>query len=266
MSRSRFSTWCSVAVGLLTALSLRAEPAGQEFSAEMVQRGPKGQLSSGKMYVGGKRVRSEMKHQGQEVIRITDENRKVEWILFPEQQKYMERQLSGPGGKLSGAKPSAEADPCAGMPDVTCRKLGEETVAGRPAVKWEMVASVQGQSMKSTQWIDKERGVPLRQEMPNGQTTELKLVGTETLDGREVEKWEVVATQPDKPAIKTFQWYDPELELAVRQEFPGGFVSELTNLRVGEQPDHLFSIPAGYERITAPTGMPGQSQGAPPER
>ena len=41
-------------------------------------------------------------------------------------------------------------------------------------------------------------------------------------------------------------------DLAVRQEFPGGMFSELTNIRVGKQPDELFNIPAGYERMTAP--------------
>jgi len=149
------------------------------------------------------------------------------------------------------------------MPGLTCRELGEEEISGRAAVKWEMIASHQGQTMKSTQWIDKERGVPLRQEMPNGQTTELSFVAKETLDGRAVEKWEMVATMPNQSPTRTFQWFDPELELAVRQEFPGGFVSELKSVSVGKQPDHLFSIPAGYERISAPQAMPGEAQGGP---
>jgi len=248
----------------MVAVSASAAPAGKEFAAEMLQRGPEGQMSSGKMYVGEGRMRSEMVHQGQQVVRITDESRGVEWILFPEQKKYMEQPLGGPGAPPPGAKSAPASDPCAGMPGLTCRNLGEETVSGRAAVKWEVVASHQGKTMTSTQWLDKERGVPLRQEMPNGQASELKILGEETLDGRKVEKWEMVATLPDQPATSTFQWYDPELGLAVRQEFPGGFVSELKGVTVGAQPDHLFSIPAGYERIAAPEGMPGEpSEGKP---
>jgi outer membrane lipoprotein-sorting protein len=257
--KKRILPVCSVlAAGLLVALSARADLAGQEFTAEMVQRGPEGPISTGKMYVGGARMRTEMDHQGQQVVRITDETRGLEWILFPAQQQYMERPLGGPPGAQTPSAAAAAADPCAGMPGVTCRKVGEEPISGRPAVKWEMVATHQGQTMTSTQWIDKERGVPLRQEMPGGQSTELKLVGMETLDGRSVEKWEVTTTQPGGAPTRTFQWYDPELKIAVRQEFPGGFVSELKGIRVGKQGDHLFSIPAGYERITAPMGMPGQ--------
>jgi len=128
-------------------------------------------------------------------------------------------------------------------------------------VKWEMVASHQGETMKSTQWIDKERGVPLRQELPNGQTTELKFVGNEDVNGRQVEKWETITTVPNQPETRTFEWYDPEIGLATRQELPGGMVSELTNIRVGKQPDELFNIPAGYERMSIPQGMPSDAQG-----
>ena len=261
MNTTKVSTLCSLAAGLLVTAFSSVVLAGVEFSADMVQHGPQGEMSSGKMFVGDKRVRTEMAHQGQQVIRVTDENRGVEWILFPEQKKYMEQQLGAPGEQRPGAKSKPDEDPCVGMPGLTCRKLGEEDIGGRTAVKWEMVASHQGQTVTSTQWIDKERGVPLRQEMPDGQTTELKFVAMESLDGRQVEKWEMVAAMPGRPENRTFQWFDPELDLSVRQEFPGGMVSELKNIRVGKQPDELFNIPAGYERMSAPQGMPGGPSG-----
>ncbi len=253
MKQSFCSTLCSLVFGLAVAISSQASFAEQEFSAETVQRGPDGALSGGKIFIGDGRMRSEMSHQGQQVIRITDQDRGLEWILFPEQKNYMERQLTAPGGQPPAAKPAAD-DPCAGMIGLSCKRVGEEQVAGRAVVKWEMVANHQGQDMKSTQWIDKERGLDfiLRQEMPNGETMERELVGQETLDGRQTEKWKIVMTQPGSKTMSTFEWYDPELELALKQEFPGGMVSELKNVRVGKQADHLFGIPAGYERISMP--------------
>lgn len=256
MKRKKLKACRTPAIGFLVAAFAGGVCAGTQFSADTVQRGPQGEMSSGKMYVGEGRVRNEMAHQGQQVIRITDESRGVEWVLFPDQKKYMEQKIAASSGQTPGAKPQPAENPCGDMPGLTCRNLGDEDVGGRAAVKWEMVASHQGQTMKSTQWIDKERGVPLRQEMPNGQTTELKFVAMVDLGGRKVEKWEMVATSPNRPEMRTFQWYDPELDLAVRQELPGGMVSELTNIRVGEQPDELFNIPAGYERIAAPQGIP----------
>ena len=262
MRLAKLMNGVGLALGLAAAVCTELVFAGAEFSAESAQQGPDGQLSSGKMFVGDKRMRTEMSHQGQQVIRVTDENRGVEWILFPDQKKYMERKLAGPAPSAS----SPADDPCGGMPGLACTKVGEEKVGGRVAIKWEMAASHQGQSMKSIQWIDKERGVPLRQEMPNGQTTELKYVGDEELGGRKVEKWEMVATMPGQPETRSYQWLDPELELAVKQEFPGGMVSELKNIRVGKQPDELFNIPAGYERMTAPQGRPGGPPGEAPQR
>jgi len=261
MKSGKLAALRSLAVGLLMTISFGSALAGAEFSAEIVQHGPQGKMSLGKTFVGDKRVRTEMSRQGQEEIRIIDENRGVEWMLLPDQKQYLEQQLGGASAQAPGAKPQPADDPCGGMPGLTCRKMGEEDIGGRTAVKWEMVASHQGQTMKSTHWIDKERGVPLRQEMPNGQTTELKFVAEEDLGGRRVEKWEMVATTPNQPETRTFQWFDPELDLWIRQEFPGGMVSELTNIRVGKQPDELFNVPAGYERVSAPQGMPQDTQG-----
>lgn len=265
MKIAKSISWRSLAIGLVLTLFASGSLAGVEFSADTVQRGPQGQSSSGKMYVGDKRVRTEMEHQGQKVIQIIDEQRGVQWMLFPEQKKYMERKLAGQGAQAAGAKPHLAEDPCGGMAGLTCRKLGEEEIGGRAAVKWEMVASRQGETMKSTQWIDKERGVPLRQELPNGQTTELKFVGNEDLNGRQVEKWETIATAPNQPETRTFEWYDPEIGLAIRQELPGGMVSELTNIRVGKQPDELFNVPAGYERMSLPQETPSGGQGEAPQ-
>jgi hypothetical protein len=258
MNRVRFAFCGLVALGVAATDPSLAQTVPPQFSAELVQQGPNGETSTSKMYVGDERTRIEMSRQGQDVIRITDQKRHVEWILFPQQHKYMEHQLPpGPPEHPGATRPSPAADPCAGMPGMTCHKLGDETINGRAAAKWEMEMTREGKTMKSTQWIDKERGVPLRQKLPNGQTVDLTYIGPDTLDGRKVEKWEMVTTVPNRPPMHAFQWYNPTLNLVIRQEFPGGFSTELKNIEVGRQPDHLFSIPAGYERISALGGMPG---------
>jgi hypothetical protein len=246
------------------AATAEADSGAAQFAADMVRRGPDGQVTSGKMFVGDGRTRMEMSQEDREVIRISDQNRRMEWILFPAEQNYLER--GGPPG-AEGAHPhpqpfSAEANPCEGMPGVTCRRVGVEDVNGRPAVKWEMTATQEGKTLTGAQWLDQERGMPLKSVMPNGPTMELKILGQETIDGRKVEKWEMTITAPKQQPTRTFQWYDPELKLAVREEFPGGYVSELKNIRVGPQPDDLFSVPAGYARMTMPQGGEKPPQGS----
>lgn len=263
----KITTWAMrrfPVIGLLvTAFSGPGFAADTEFSAEMSQQGPQEQQISGKLFVSGKRVRTEMSHQGQQTIQITDEDRGVQWLLLPDRKKYLEQKLDGQPGQLPGVNTMQVENPCDGMPGLTCNRLGEEEINGRAAVKWEIIASSEGETVQGVQWIDKARGLPLRQEMPGGlPTMEFKFIAMEQLNGRQVEKWEMTVTMPDQPEKRAFHWFDPELDLTVRREFPGGMVSELKNIRVGEQPDELFSIPAGYERMALPQGMPG---GPPPQ-
>ncbi|NEV60732.1 hypothetical protein [Thiorhodococcus minor] len=240
-------------LGAALTVSAQAEIAGTQFSADMVSRGPDGQSTTGKMYVGDDRMRVEMSQQGRDMVRITDQKNGMEWILFPEQKGYMEREIPQDARSDSPmSQLSAEANPCEGVSGLVCRKAGQEEVAGRPAIKWEMKVERDGQTATGAQWIDVERGLPLKYQMPNGQSMELEMLGSETIDGRPVEKWQMTTTVPNKQPVQTFQWYDPELKLSVREEFPGGFVRELDNIRVGDQPDARFQVPEGYTKMDQP--------------
>ena len=186
-------------------------------------------------------------------MRISDQKRRMEWILFPEQKSYVEHAApQGVDASASPAEPLAETNPCTGLQEVTCQRIGEEAVAGRPAIKWEMSMTRDGQTLTGSQWLDVERGLPLKYQMPNGQSMELKLLGKETYSGRAVEKWEMTSVLPNQPPMQSFQWYDPELKLEVRAEFPGGNVRELTNIQPGPQPDELFQVPSDYSPMTLP--------------
>ncbi len=252
MKSKYFLIVSSMVLGLSMVQSAGAGESGAAFSADMVQMRGDSVESAGKIYVAEGRVRTEMDQDGRQVVRISDRKRGVEWILFPDQHSYMERgENTGPAGRPAETDVSAQ-DPCAGVPGLVCRKIGEETIDGRPAVGWEMTSTQQDQTLKGEQWIDQERGVPLRQLMPDGQKMELNLLGAETLEGRSVEKWEMVVSAPNRESARSLQWYDPELKLAIREEFPGGLVSELKGIRIGVQPDSLFTVPAGYQRITMP--------------
>lgn len=254
--RKRLQMASAAVLAVVMAGSAQADSAGIQFSADMVGHDPDGQTSEGKLFVGEGRTRVEMSQQGHQIVRINDEKRGIDWLLFPADKNYLER--GAPAGATAApgqpfAAPSAETSPCEHMPGVTCRRVGVEDVNGRPAVKWEMSFTDKGQTLSGAQWLDKERGLPLKHLLPNGATMELKLVGTEKLDGRPVEKWEMTTTVPNEQPKLSLQWYDPELKLAVREELPGGAVHELKNIRVAPQPDDLFVVPDGYTRKTVPT-------------
>lgn len=256
MNKQRLTHTSALTLGVIALMSGQLAWADPQFAAQMVQRGPDSKTTAGKIVVGQDKMRTEASHQGQSLIRITDAKRGIEWILFPDRKSYMERSTLGPDGKPL-AKPSAQ-DPCAGMPGMTCKAKGEETIAGRAALVWDVTLSQQGQSMTITQWIDKERGpaFTLRQTMADGGKVERSFIGQEQVAGRKTEKWEIKMSAPDGKTMATTEWYDPELAMAIKQEYPGGIVSELTDIRVGPQPDELFAIPAGYTRMEMPQGGP----------
>ncbi|WP_295450060.1 hypothetical protein [uncultured Thiodictyon sp.] len=251
-----------LAVAMAAAGAVRAEGASAQFAADMARSAPDGQVVGGKLFVGDGRTRMEMSQQGREVVRISDQKRGMEWLLFPADKTYLERSTPAKGATPAPATPSPEADPCVGLEGFTCRRIGLEDVNGRPAVKWEMSMTDKGQTLTATQWLDQQRGLPLKHVLPNGQTMELKLLGTETLNGRTAEKWEMTTGVPNQPPTSSMQWYDPELKLAVKEELRGGAVSELKNIHVGPQPDDLFKVPDGYTKKTLP--QPAPPPGAPP--
>ncbi len=103
------------------------------------------------MFVGDARTRIEMSQKGREVVRISDQKRGMEWILFPAEKSYVERGTPPGAAAPAPAARSAEADPCVGMAGLTCRRIGIEDVNGRPAVKWEMTMTDKGQTLTAAQ-------------------------------------------------------------------------------------------------------------------
>ncbi|HES76619.1 MAG TPA: hypothetical protein ENO09_06385 [bacterium] len=146
-------------------------------------------------------------------------------------------------------------NPCEGIPGASCVEQGRETIAGRNAVKWQMTVTAQGRPLTSTQWLDVERGLPLRVQGFNGEQSETRLLGKESLLGREVEKWEMSTRLPNGQTFTGRQWYDPALNTLLREELPDGSVRELKALEVKPLPAELFSVPADFKRVE-PTSAP----------
>ncbi|TNF98946.1 MAG: DUF4412 domain-containing protein [Gammaproteobacteria bacterium] len=229
-----------------------------QFSAEAVMSRGDQQMHR-KMYVGQSVVRTEMEMGGRKMIQIMNMGTGTAWTLFPDSKTYYEMKSPPGGGQMNQADTSQ--NPCAGMKNMTCKNLGVETVNGRQANKWQISGKVSGQEFSSLQWIDKQRNWPIRTFHQDGAVTELMLVGKEVMNGRHTEKWEAVNTSSDGKEQRLTQWYDPEIRSAVREEMPGGLVNELKNIRVGAQSSALFSLPAGYKKVKAPSmGSMGQQQ------
>ncbi len=236
---------------LLTGASVMAEPPVMEFSAQAIQQVPNQPPRLARMHVTREGVRMEYEQNGQLMVEIFNLAQRRAWLLMPEQRLYMEHIMPDniPSNFMSGMR---DANPCSGLSQVQCQRLGEETVDGRPVMKWEMNGQQDGRMQRSLHWIDQQRNMPLRQLWPDGTVSEMHLIGQETRDGRLTEKWQWQSTGPNGKTQWSTQWYDPQLQITVREELPGGYLRELRDIRVAAQPDTLFQLPAGYQRVVPP--------------
>lgn len=236
--------WC-VAPG-----PAQGAPADHQFSADLVTIGPQGVLGKGKLYVGDPFTRTELTQGGRPVVRILDERTGHAYVLNPAQDSYIEQVAPSPMQMGTSFKGMAAKGPCSPAADTECRELGESEIEGRRVVERELVGQgPQGKELRMHQWIDAERGLVLRSESSSGDRTELSLIGNDSVGSRLTEKWEVAVTGGGGSVVRSYLWYDPALEVVVREELPSGYARELTNIRIGTQPGTLFSVPRGYKKI-----------------
>ncbi len=90
MSTNRFGMkMLALSAVILSLVVFTAVAMASEFSADIVQKTPMGQFM-GKVYVKGKNTRREMTMMGQKQVMISRGDKRVTYILMPQQNSYME--------------------------------------------------------------------------------------------------------------------------------------------------------------------------------
>ena len=251
-------------VGLLVCgASANATDRVVEFSAQAVQTAPDGPVMQARMFVSKEAVRTETDAGGQPVVEVVFPKQQKRIVLFPGEKRYFEQQADPRG--IAAVERKGDFNPCTGLPQTSCKKLGNEVIDGRNTEKWELLRTLNGQQQRSLHWIETERKLALREFFFDGTVSELRMIAKENVNGRGTEKWQLKVTRPDGKELQSFQWYDPELRIAIREEISGGFLRELRDIRIGRQPKELFSVPQGYTRVEPPSAVDARSQ-APPVR
>lgn len=125
----------------------------QNFSADMVSRA-NGQMMQGKIYVSGKKVRTEM--AGSIMIARPDLN--VAYVIMPAERMYMEqainmKMLPKTSDKLEG--------------EVERVSLGKEVIDGNQTEKFKVVYIEGGMRAEAYQWL-MDSGFPVKMEAVDG--------------------------------------------------------------------------------------------------
>ena len=71
-------------------------------------------------------------------------------------------------------------------------------------------------------------------------------LGTETVNGRNAQKWACGHSPTRKEAT---HWFDPVLKLVVREKTDDGTTIEIRNIQFAPQPASLFRLPSGLTRV-----------------
>ncbi len=198
------------------------------------------------MYVGKGRVRTELEgDNGERIVEIIDPSLKKGLLLFPVRKTYMERPMPELQQAVEG---SDDGNPCRNIANAQCTLQGQELVNSRNSDKWEIRS---GNSV-ATQWNDAQYKFAVKRVI-NGKTVmEMKYISNDAISGRYTEKWQAESVSPSGTLMRAVQWYDPELNIAIRQEIAGGHVRELVNIEVAPQPDAMFTVPRGYTKEVLP--------------
>jgi hypothetical protein len=223
--------------------------AGVEFSADSVESHPKYGDRTGRLFMGHNRIRTDFEINGEKIIQIIDLDKQQATIVNVALKSFMRRQ-AGRTDMKNSADSSGNMNPCANMQNLDCKDAGSEMVNGRRTHKWVITGA--GQTDTMTFWLDEQRKIPVRQVMPDGSLMELRMLGSETVNGRSTEKWEMSSRSPNGESQQSTQWYDPELNINVREEQPGVFTRNLINIKLGKQPDDVFSVPPGFTEQSTP--------------
>jgi len=213
-----------------------------EFSADAVINTPQQAAKKFKIFVGSKAVRREMNMNGQEVVEIVYPDQGKALLINDHMRSFKER-------RFPAQSKDDNKTPCAQINNSMCEKIGTESIDGIKTEKWQILSNENGKKMRTLHWIDVKRKLAIREFFPDGSVSELKMIKKEKINKRNVEKWERTLSRPDGKNIKSYQWYDKKLKIAIKEELPNGFSRELKNVKVGKQKDNLFELPVGYMQV-----------------
>lgn len=143
------------------------------FSADMSTTSAHGNLNiTGKVYFSLPNMRMEMNNTGQakssgpmggKMTIIVDSAAKKMYMMMAEQHMYMEFSTDQ-DSPMTQRMPSVQdmlksGDMCAGHEGATCKKIGTESIDGRPCDKWEMTEK---SGKTETFWLDQKLHFPIK--------------------------------------------------------------------------------------------------------
>lgn len=138
----------TILIGILSVLFLTGIASAADFSADVIST-TQGMVSNGKLYISNDKVRMEMP----QAITITRMDKKIAWILMPEEKMYMEQPINPDQAAVTSDKIEGEIE----------RKfVGKEMVDNKMADKYRIIYEINGNRMTVFQWLIPGLAMPVK--------------------------------------------------------------------------------------------------------
>ena len=150
-----------------------------------------GEVMNAKIYMGKESMRMDMtmgNNSSVSYITVFNGDQATMYMLIPQMKQYMKysgtrEELEDEGPILMFGSPEDADHPCQSDPDMTCKKIGTDTVIGRSADKYVVSDIEDGVPTESTIWFDHELLFPIKTEGDD-----------ETMEATSIE----IGSQPDE--------------------------------------------------------------------
>jgi hypothetical protein len=139
----------TIALFLILGIALLQAPAfAEDFSADVITKAPTASMAA-KMYISGNKSR--MESAG--TITISRMDKKVVWILMPNEKMYMEQPLDPRTAATTQTKVNGE---------IERRAEGNEVINGMKTTKYRVTIQNQGKRESMFQWVDEGMHFPIK--------------------------------------------------------------------------------------------------------
>lgn len=141
-------------LAIMLNLSLAGEGSAIDFSADMVTTSD-GMTTNARVFVSADKSRMETSQS----VAISRMDKKVVWVLMPEQKMYME-QVFDPS-KVMASSEKVEGE-------IERTPLGRDTVNGKMADKYKVIYQIEGTKNEIFQWIESDSSLPVKSAATDG--------------------------------------------------------------------------------------------------
>ena len=142
------TTFCCTVLIALGICMAQGTLYAEDFSADMVSTSAQGAVK-GKIYMSGEKIRMDMP-QASTISRM---DKKIVWMLMPDQKMYMEQPLDPRMSASVKSKMDGEIERVS---------QGPEMINGRKTTKYQVTFEVQGHRESVFQWIDESIQFPVK--------------------------------------------------------------------------------------------------------